>query len=199
MSEHVTKHHSIITKKDRQKINGHQSKVIWFTGLSGSGKSTIAVSLEKKLYELGVKTYILDGDNLRFGLNGDLGFSKEARKENIRRLAEVSKLFVDAGIVVLVSAISPFRRDREEAKKRFQDDEFIEIYVKCSLKECERRDPKGLYKKARAGIIKEFTGISSPYEEPENPNIVVESDKQSIEEIIEKIMVYLININLYKQ
>ncbi|QGS69235.1 adenylyl-sulfate kinase [Oceanobacillus sp. 143] len=165
--------------------------MLWLTGLSGTGKSTLAVHVERELHNLGVKTYILDGDNLRFGINSDLRFSDEDRKENIRRIAEISKLFVDAGIVVLVAAISPFSQDRQQAREKLSEGEFVEIYVKCSLEECERRDPKGLYKKARAGEITSFTGISSPYEEPLNPEIIVESDKQSIEEMVQQVLTYL--------
>ena len=147
-----------------------------FTGLSGSGKSTIANLVEKKLHELGTSTYILDGDNLREGLNKDLGFSSEDRKENIRRIGEIAKLFVDGGIVTLATFISPYASDREAVRKIVSQGEFIEIYVKCSLEECENRDPKGLYKKARQGGISNFTGVSAPYEEPENPEIIIETN-----------------------
>ncbi|AXI10103.1 adenylyl-sulfate kinase [Oceanobacillus zhaokaii] len=191
MSKDIQYHSSLITSKDRQHKNNHKSKVLWLTGLSGTGKSTLAVHVERELHNLGVKTYILDGDNLRFGINSDLRFSDEDRKENIRRIAEISKLFVDAGIVVLVAAISPFSQDRQQAREKLSEGEFVEIYVKCSLEECERRDPKGLYKKARAGEITSFTGISSPYEEPLNPEIIVESDKQSIEEMVQQVLTYL--------
>ncbi len=188
-----------VTKEDRQKIKGHKSAVIWFTGLSGSGKSTLANELEYKLHSLGVHTYVLDGDNIRHGLNSDLGFSPEDRQENIRRIGEVAKLFVDAGLVVLVSFISPYRRDRKRARSLVEPGEFIEVYVKCPLEVAEQRDPKGLYKKARAGIIQEFTGISAPYEEPENPEIVVETDKLSVEESVEKIFKYLVNNGILKE
>ncbi len=188
-----------VTKEDRQKIKGHKSAVIWFTGLSGSGKSTLANELEYRLHSLGVHTYMLDGDNIRHGLNSDLGFSPEDRQENIRRIGEVAKLFVDAGLVVLVSFISPYRRDRNRARSLVEPGEFIEVYVKCPLEVAERRDPKGLYKKARAGIIQEFTGISAPYEEPENPEIVVETDKLSVEESVEKIFKYLLNNGILKE
>lgn len=184
-------HHSKVTKEDRQKLNGHKSVVLWFTGLSGAGKSTLSVEVEKELHQRGVRTYILDGDNIRHGLNKDLGFSAEDRKENIRRIGEVAKLMVDAGIVTLTAFISPYREDRELVRQLLGEKEFIEIYVKCSLEECERRDPKGLYKKARAGEIKGFTGIDDPYEEPENPELVVETDKQSLEESVKQVITYL--------
>ncbi|WP_457786666.1 adenylyl-sulfate kinase [Geobacillus sp. Geo 8.1] len=184
-------HHSKVTKEDRQKLNGHKSVVLWFTGLSGAGKSTLSVEVEKELHQRGIRTYILDGDNIRHGLNKDLGFSAEDRKENIRRIGEVAKLMVDAGIVTLTAFISPYREDREMVRQLLGEKEFIEIYVKCSLEECERRDPKGLYKKARAGEIKGFTGIDDPYEEPENPELVVETDKQSLEESVKQVITYL--------
>ncbi|OEF98871.1 adenylyl-sulfate kinase [Vulcanibacillus modesticaldus] len=198
MNKNITKHYGLISKEDRQRKNGHKSKIVWFTGLSGSGKSTLAVHLERELFARGVNTYILDGDNMRLGLNKDLKFSKEDRKENIRRLSEVGKLFVDAGIVVLVSAISPFKKDRDEARKIFKTDEFIEVYVKCSLHECERRDPKGLYKKARAGLIKDFTGISSPYEPPEYPDLILETDKESIKNMVTRLIDYLVDNGLFE-
>lgn len=191
MNKDIQYHSGFVTSKDRQAQNGHKSKVLWLTGLSGTGKSTLAVHVERELHKLGVKTYILDGDNLRFGINCDLRFSAEDRKENIRRIAEISKLFVEAGIVMIVAAISPFNQDRQQARQKFAEGEFVEIFVKCSLEECERRDPKGLYKKARAGEITSFTGISSPYEEPLNPELIVESDKQSLEEMVQQVLTYL--------
>jgi len=181
-----------IRKEDRQKQKGHKSAILWFTGLSGSGKSTLAHTVEEKLYNMGVHTYVLDGDNIRKGLNKDLGFSPEDRKENIRRIGEVAKLFVDAGLIVLTAFISPYRKDREFVRGLVEKGEFIEIYVKCPLDVCESRDVKGLYKKARQGLIKEFTGIDAPYEEPENPEIVVETDKESIQESTDKIIKYLL-------
>jgi adenylylsulfate kinase len=184
-------HHSKVTKEDRQALNGHKSVVLWFTGLSGAGKSTLSVEVEKELHQRGIHTYILDGDNIRHGLNKNLGFSAEDRKENIRRIGEVAKLMVDAGIVTLTAFISPYREDREMVRQLLGEKEFIEIYVKCSLEECERRDPKGLYKKARAGEIKGFTGIDDPYEAPENPELVVETDKQTIEESVKQVITYL--------
>ena len=187
----IIPHKGKITKIDRQKIKGHRSAVLWFTGLSGSGKSTLAHAVEEKLFEMGIHTYVLDGDNIRRGINKDLDFSQEDREENIRRIGEISKLFVDAGIIVLSAFISPYKKDREFVRNLLEEGEFIEIYVKCSLDVCEQRDVKGLYKKARQGIIKNFTGIDDPYEEPENPEIVVETDKETLEESVEKIIKYL--------
>lgn len=184
----LTWHESEVTKKDRQRLHDHKSMVLWFTGLSGSGKSTLSVEVEKKLHKKGFSTYILDGDNVRQGLNKDLSFSSEDRSENIRRIGEVAKLFVDAGVIVLAAFISPYREDRQNVRDLFAEDEFIEVYVKCSLEECERRDPKGLYKKARAGEIKDFTGVSAPYEEPVNPEIVVDSEKKTLEESVDKVI-----------
>ncbi len=188
-----------VTKEDRQKIKGHKSAVVWFTGLSGSGKSTLANELEYILNSLGVHTFLLDGDNIRHGLNADLGFSPKDREENIRRISEVAKLFVEAGIVVIVAFISPYRKDRNRARSLVAQDEFIEVFVKCPLEVAEKRDTKGLYKKARAGIIKDFTGISAPYEEPINPEIVIETDKLSIKESVSTIFDYLIKKNIIKK
>ncbi|SMO55615.1 adenylylsulfate kinase [Balnearium lithotrophicum] len=187
----IIPHEGRIKKEDRQRQKGHKSAILWFTGLSGSGKSTLAHAVEEKLFEMGVHTYVLDGDNIRTGLNKDLGFSAEDRKENIRRIGEVAKLFVDAGIMTLTAFISPYRQDRQFVRSLVKEGEFIEVYVKCPLEVCERRDVKGLYKKARKGIIKNFTGIDDPYEEPENPEIVVETHKESLEECVTKIINYL--------
>ncbi len=191
VQRYVIPHKGRLNKEDRQRLKGHKSCIIWFTGLSGSGKSTIAHALEEELYKRGIHTYILDGDNIRTGLNKDLGFSEEDRKENIRRIGEVAKLFVDAGIIVLVAAISPYKRDREFVRNLVEPGEFIEVYVKCPLEVCEMRDPKGLYKKVRQGIIKNFTGIDDPYEEPENPEILIESHKESISQAVNKILKFL--------
>jgi adenylylsulfate kinase len=190
-STNVVWHEQTITKEDRRNQNSHNSFVVWFTGLSGSGKSTLANALASRLYQDQVRNYVLDGDNVRHGLNKDLGFSDEDRTENIRRIGEVAKLFVDGGQVVLTAFISPFRTDRQLVRDLLEDKEFIEVYVKCPLDTCEERDPKGLYQKARQGIIKDFTGISSPYEEPENPEIVIETHQSSIEESVENIIQYL--------
>lgn len=190
-SAHVVWHPTTVTKADRQRQNGHKSCILWFTGLSGAGKSTLANAVEQQLHERGLKSYVLDGDNIRHGLNRGLGFGPADRKENIRRIAEVAKLFVDAGVIVLTAFISPFREDRELARGLVEPDEFVEIYVKCPLEECERRDPKGLYRKARSGEIAEFTGITSPYEEPFAPELVVESGTQSVEESVRIVLRHL--------
>lgn len=185
---HVVWHDVYVTREDRNRLNNHKSGLFWFTGLSASGKSTIAHSVEKKLFERGFRTYVLDGDNVRHGINSNLGFSREDRKENLRRIAEVSKLFVDAGILVLAAFISPYKEDREYIRKSFEGDNFLEIYVKCSIEECEKRDPKGQYKKARAGIIKNYTGVSAPYEEPENPALILDTEKKSLEECVDMVI-----------
>ncbi|AKG72792.1 adenylyl-sulfate kinase [Salinicoccus halodurans] len=195
-STNIIWHDSEVTKQERQARNSHKSVVIWFTGLSGSGKSTISVALEKALYEQHIHSYRLDGDNVRHGLNSNLGFSPEDRKENIRRIGEVGKLMVDAGIVTMTAFISPYRKDRNYARSILEEKEFIEVYTKCSLNECESRDPKGLYKKARAGEIKEFTGINAPYEAPAHPEIVIDTEKQTVDEAVGAIISYLKN-NLY--
>lgn len=177
-----------VKRDDREKILKQKGVVLWFTGLSGSGKSTIASALEGKLHDMGYLTYLLDGDNLRYGLNSDLGFTSKDRTENIRRVSEVAKLFVDAGIITITTFISPFKEDRNSARKLLRED-FVEVYVDCPLDVCEKRDPKGIYKKAREGAIKNFTGIDSPYEKPNNPEIAIKTfentEKQCVEEIIE--------------
>jgi adenylylsulfate kinase len=185
-------HEPSVRVEDRWISNGYRSCLLWFTGLSGSGKSTVAHALDKKLHKLKVHSYVLDGDNVRYGLNKDLGLSPEDRKENIRRIGEVSKLFIDAGLIVLAAFIAPYSEDRRRVRDLLKKDQFLEVYVKCSIEECETRDPKGLYSKARAGEIKGFTGISAPYEEPENPEIVLETDKMSLDSCIETLMKYLI-------
>ena len=172
-SKNIFWHEGDITKKDRERLGGHRGTCLWFTGLSGSGKSSIAREVENLLYEQGVRTYVLDGDNIRHGLNNDLGFSPEDRNENIRRIGEVSKLFVDAGIIVMTAFISPYIKDRDRARNIMEEGTFIEIYVEADLETCEERDPKGLYKKARVGEIKEFTGISAPYESPPKPELII--------------------------
>jgi len=165
--------------------------VLWFTGLSGSGKSTLAHCVEEVLFNKGWYTYILDGDNVRHGLNGDLGFSENDRRENIRRIGEVAKLFVDGGVVVLAAFISPYREDRDRVRALFEEGEFVEIYVECDLKTCERRDPKGLYRKARAGELPDFTGIDSPYEEPLNPELVISTGWLDITDSVNRVVEYL--------
>lgn len=180
-----------VAKNHREEYLKQKGVIIWFTGLSGSGKSTIAVALEKRLHDSGHLSYRLDGDNIRHGLNKDLGFSPQDRVENIRRIGEVAKLFADAGLIVTTSFISPYKNDRNLVRALVPAGEFIEIYVKCDLKTCEKRDPKGLYKKARAGKIPEFTGISAPYEEPDNPELVIETNKNSVEQSVQIIWDYL--------
>ena len=194
-STNITWHDSEVTKEDRQRQNDHKSAVIWFTGLSGSGKSTISVALEKALFEEGKHSYRLDGDNVRHGLNKNLGFSPKDRKENIRRIGEVSKLLVDAGTIAITAFISPYREDRDEVRDILEDGEFIEVYTECSVEECEKRDPKGLYEKARSGEIKEFTGISAPYEAPKHFNINLFINL--INSVITNDVIYLIILNMF--
>lgn len=190
-STNITLHDSEVTKQDRQQLHGHKSATLWFTGLSGSGKSTISVELEKALFERKKHAFRLDGDNVRHGLNKNLGFSPEDRQENIRRIGEVSKLMVDAGLITITAFISPYREDRDNVRAMLDDDEFIEIYTQCSVEECERRDPKGLYKKARTGEIPEFTGISAPYEEPRNPEITIDTEQLDVKDAVTQILNYL--------
>jgi adenylylsulfate kinase len=190
-SKNIVWHHATITKEDREKLFSQKGVVIWFTGLSGSGKSTLANEVEAALFERGGHTYILDGDNIRHGLNKDIGFSPKDREENIRRIGEVAHLFAQAGVIVMTAFISPYLADREMARKLNKEGEFIEIYCRCALEECERRDTKGLYKKARAGEVKEFTGISAPYEEPAQPELILDTDKESLKESAEKVLAYL--------
>lgn len=187
----IVYHHHKITRPDREKLNGHRSCILWFTGLSGSGKSTLAGAVEEKLSAMGIHTYLLDGDNIRHGLNSNVDFSEAGRKENIRRIGEVAKLFADAGIVTLTAFISPFREDRNMVRSIMKEGDFIEVFVNCPLEVCEQRDPKGLYKKARAGEISDFTGISSPYEPPLKPEIEVNTQQQSIEESVSHIINYV--------
>jgi len=184
---------TLIKREDREKHKGHKSFVIWFTGLPSSGKSTIAHNVEKVLFELGCHTYVFDGDNIRHGLCSDLGFSKEERKENIRRIAEVIKLFLDAGIICLTAFVSPYRQDREMAKKMIGEKDFFEVYVKCPVEICENRDKKGLYKKARMGLIQNYTGVNEVYEEPANPDLILETDKNELEICVNKIIEFIKN------
>lgn len=188
---HIVWHPPSVTKQDREVLFGHRAVALWFTGLSGSGKSTLAHQVERKLHDRGCHTFVLDGDNVRHGLNSDLGFSPQDRAENIRRIAEVVRLFTEAGVIVLTAFISPYRADREKARHLLAPGDFFEIYCRCSLALCEQRDPKGLYKKARAGEIHEFTGISSPYEEPLSPEIIVDTDRESLDACTQKIIAAL--------
>ena len=175
--KNVTWFDGYLSREEREKLHGHKGAVIWFTGLSASGKSTIAHHLEKRLYEIGCSTYVFDGDNVRHGLCGDLGFSPIDRTENIRRIGEMARLFVDAGIIAITAFISPYRRDRDSLRELIGKDLFFEVHVDCPVEVCAIRDQKGLYKKAKEGIIKEFTGISAPYEPPENPTLIIRSDQ----------------------
>lgn len=184
-------HETTVSKAEREDINGHRGCTLWLTGLSGSGKSTVANLVEKQLWERGAKSYVLDGDNVRHGLNKDLGFSPEDRNENIRRIGEVAKLFTDAGVINITAFISPYRADRDQVRAIMEPGDFVEVFIQCELDECEKRDPKGLYKKARAGEIPEFTGISAPYEAPEKAELVVNTTSQTAEESAAEVLAYL--------
>ncbi len=190
-SENIVWHETTVSKTEREKISGHRGCTVWLTGLSGSGKSTLANLLEKALWERGARAYVLDGDNVRHGLNKDLGFSPEDREENIRRIGEVAALFTEAGIINVTAFISPYKGDRDKVREIMADGDFVEVYVKCDLDECEKRDPKGLYKKARAGEIPEFTGISAPYEEPDKAELIVDTTSQSQEDSLQALLSYL--------
>jgi adenylylsulfate kinase len=187
----ITWHDGQITKSDRERLLSQKGIVIWFTGLSASGKSTIARAVEEKLFERGHLSYVLDGDNLRHGLNKNLGFSPEDREENIRRIGEVAKLFADAGLITMTAFISPYLKDREHARKLLKEKEFIEVFVKVPLDVAEERDPKGLYKKARAGKIADFTGISAPYEEPAKPELMIDTSENNIDESVDIVIQFL--------
>jgi len=191
----VTWHEHSVASEDREKLNGHKGAVLWFTGLSGCGKSTVANATDHLLHEKGIHTFVLDGDNVRMGLNKNLGFSPEDRTENIRRIGEVAKLFADAGVIVLTAFISPYRADRD-ANRALLPDSFHEIFVDASLETCEGRDPKGLYKKARAGEIKGFTGIDAPYEAPENGELTLDSDSKGIDDLAAEVVAYLESKNI---
>lgn len=193
-SNNITWFNGHVLRRDRELLNGHRGLVIWFTGLSASGKSTIAHLTEKELYNRGFSTYSLDGDNVRHGLCADLGFSHRDRTENIRRIAEMVKLFVDAGLIVLTAFISPFRMDRVKIRSLFHGDEFIEVFVDCPVEVCTSRDRKGLYEKAQNGLIEDFTGISSPYEPPQNPEITISSDKEDPRRASKKVLNYIENL-----
>ena len=187
----ITWHGGEVTREDREKIHGHKGACLWLTGLSGSGKSTVARRVEQLLAEKGCFAYVLDGDNVRHGLNKDLGFSPADRTENIRRIGEVAKLFTDAGAITLTAFISPYRQDRDSVRETMTQGDFLEVYVKAPLEICEGRDPKGLYKKAREGKIPEFTGISAPYEEPLHAELVLDTDKHQLEENAQQVMAFL--------
>jgi adenylylsulfate kinase len=191
MSKNIIPHDYHISINDRRKSNDHNSFLLWFTGLSGSGKSTLANVVEQKLYQSGIKTFTLDGDNIRKGINKDLTFAPDDRTENIRRIAEVANLMVNAGLVTLAAFVSPNKKDRENIKNIVKDVNFVEIYVNTSVEECERRDVKGLYKKARAGEIKNMTGISAPYEVPENPDIEIKTESESVEDAAQRIVDFI--------
>ncbi|EDP71449.1 adenylylsulfate kinase [Flavobacteriales bacterium ALC-1] len=192
MSLNTVRHNYKITKVNREELNGHRSFLLWFTGLSGSGKSTLANLVEVELHRKGISTFCLDGDNIRQGINKDLSFAPEDRTENIRRIAEIGHLLVNAGVVTLAAFVSPYIKDRENIKDIVGAENFIEIYINTSLEECERRDTKGLYKKARAGEIKNMTGISAPYEAPVNPDLEIITDNQSIEDSVKTILDFII-------
>ncbi len=194
----VTWHAHNITREDRQKLNGHRGAVLWFTGLSGSGKSTIANAVDQILHECGVHTFVLDGDNIRMGLNKNLGFTPEDRNENVRRIGEVAKLFADSATILSTAFISPYRADRDLVRSLLPAGEFIEIFIKASLETCESRDPKGLYKKARAGEIENFSGISAPYEPPEKPEVILDSNNKGIEELAREVVDYLTKAGILK-
>jgi adenylylsulfate kinase len=187
-STNVVWHHATVTRERREALNGHESCVLWFTGLSGAGKSTLAHAVEEQLHQLGCRTFVLDGDNVRHGLSSNLGFSEDDRRENIRRIGEVAKLMMEAGVIAMTAFISPFRADREAVRNLMPHGDFFEVYCKAALETCEARDVKGLYKKARAGEIKNYTGIDSPYEAPEKPELVVDTDALSIEESVNEVL-----------
>ena len=198
MSSNTVWHSATVTRERREKLNGHKSIILWFTGLSGSGKSTVAHRVEEQLHQLGCKTFVFDGDNVRHGLCNDLGFSDSDRKENLRRIGEMVKLFLEAGTIALTAFISPFKEDRDKIRSMVPDGDFVEIYCRCPISKCEERDVKGLYKKARAGDIPHFTGISSPYEEPESPEVIVDTDGSiSIEDTVDKIIRTLEELEIF--
>ncbi|MGR8979225.1 MAG: adenylyl-sulfate kinase [Gammaproteobacteria bacterium] len=188
ISENIVWHHATVNRLRREQLNGHRGAILWFTGLSGAGKSTLAHAVEERLFHKGCRTFVLDGDNVRHGLCSDLGFSPDERAENIRRIGEVAKLFMEAGVIVLTAFISPYRADRERVRGMVEHGDFMEIFCDTSIEICESRDVKGLYKKARAGLIAEFTGISSPYETPINPELTVNTGKAGLEECVDQVM-----------
>ncbi len=198
-STNVVWHHATVTRARREAQNGHRGAILWFTGLSGAGKSTLAHAVEESLHQIGCRTFVLDGDNVRHGLCGDLGFTPEARVENIRRVGEISKLFMEAGVIVLTAFISPYRADRERVRGTVEHGDFIEIYCDSPIEVCESRDAKGLYKKARAGLIAEFTGISSPYEAPENPELTVNTGIEKLDACVSQVISELIKRSVIKE
>jgi adenylylsulfate kinase len=187
-SSNIVWHHATVTRARREQQNGHRSVILWFTGLSGAGKSTLAHAVEERLHQLGCRTFVFDGDNVRHGLCSDLAFSEADREENIRRIGEMAKLFIEAGVIALTAFISPFRKDRKRVRSLVPHGDFLEVYCKCGLDVCEERDVKGLYKRARAGEIKDFTGISSPYEAPEAAELVIETDRRTLEDSVEAVL-----------
>lgn len=187
----IYKHRPLVTRRQRENHAGHKSVILWFTGLSGSGKSTLAHAVEEALFKQGCRTFVFDGDNVRHGLCADLGFSKEERQENIRRIGEMAKLFMEAGVIALTAFISPFRTDRDQVRSLVEHGDFVEIYCSASIEVCEQRDVKGLYAKAREGKIAEFTGISSPYEPPLKPELVIDTGNTPLETCVDQVMVYL--------
>jgi adenylylsulfate kinase len=191
LEKFLTPHRGTIQKEDRQRLNGHKAAIVWFTGLPSSGKSTVACTVEEELFRRGIRTFVLDGDSVRTGLNKDLGFSAEDRQENIRRIGEVAKLFVESGLIVMTAFISPYRKDRARVRSLVSKDEFVEVYVKCSLEICEQRDVKGHYKMARQGLVRQFTGADDIYEAPEHPEIVIETDRMTLDESAGRIVRYL--------
>ncbi len=196
-SSNIVWHKASVTRKDIASKRGHQSAILWFTGLSGSGKSTLANAVNAALFSKGLSSYVLDGDNIRHGLCRDLGFSDSDREENIRRIGEVAKLFLDAGVIVLTAFVSPFRSDRDKARRLVEEGDFIEIYCAADLKTCEDRDTKGLYAKARKGEIKDFTGISSPYEEPAFPELKIDTGNKDLEICVDQVIEKLIDLNIF--
>jgi adenylylsulfate kinase len=187
-SKNIVWHQATVTRERREAVNGHKGAIVWFTGLSGAGKSTIAHAVEERLYQMGCRTFVFDGDNVRHGLCADLGFSQADRSENIRRIGEMARLFTDAGVIALTAFISPFRADRERVRNTARVGDFFEIYCRCSVEECERRDVKGLYRKARAGLIRDFTGVSSPYEEPNTPDLELDTSALALHECVDKVI-----------
>ncbi len=198
MTSNIVLHQASVTRARRESMNGHRGAIIWFTGLSGAGKSTLAHALEEVFHQRGCRTFVLDGDNVRHGLCRDLGFTFQDRSENIRRVGEVAKLMMEAGVIVLTAFISPFQKDRELVRTMVEPNDFVEIYCDCPIQACEARDVKGLYKKARLGEIYEFTGISSPYEAPENPNLIVNTSETDINRSVQQVEEFLISIGLIK-